>query len=64
MKLYNTEHFQSYGVAQFMSLKGRGLGSLASDSSGELDVLWHDCYTLGMDSTQVGIFKQANKVSF
>jgi len=47
-----------------MSLKGKGLGSLASDSSGKLDVLRHDCYTLGMDSTQVGIFKQANKVSF
>ena len=23
---------------------------------------WHDCYTFGMDSTQVGVFKKANQI--
>ena len=38
------------------------LSSLASDTAGQLDILWHDCDTLGVDSTQVGVLKQTNKV--
>ncbi|KAF4528016.1 hypothetical protein B566_EDAN002199, partial [Ephemera danica] len=39
------------------------LGSLASDTPSQLDVLGHDGHSLSMDSTQVGVFKQADKVS-
>ena len=39
------------------------LSSLSTDSSGQLDVLWHDGDTLGMDGAQVGVLKQTNKVS-
>ena len=39
------------------------LSSLSSDSPGQLDVLWHDGDTLGVDGTQVGVLKQTNQVS-
>ena len=39
------------------------LSSLSSDSSGQLDVLWHDGNSLGVDGTQVGIFEKTNQVS-
>ena len=39
------------------------LSSLSTDSSGQLDVLWHDGDTLGMDGTQVGVLKQTNQIS-
>ena len=38
------------------------LSSLATDSPGQLDVLGHDGYTLGMNGTQVGVLKQSNEV--
>jgi len=38
------------------------LGSFATDSSGELDILWHDGHTLGVDGAQVGVLEQANQV--
>jgi len=40
------------------------LGPLSSDSSCQLDVLWHDSDTLGVDGAQVGVFKQADEVGF
>ena len=40
-----------------------GLGSFSSDSSGELDVLWHDGDSLGVDGAQVGVFEETNEVS-
>lgn len=39
------------------------LSSLATDSSGQLHVLWHDCDTLSMDRAQVGILEQADQVA-
>ena len=39
------------------------LSSLSTDSSGKLDVLWHDGDTLGMDGAQVGVLKQTNQIS-
>ena len=39
------------------------LGSLSPDAPGELDVLWHDGHTLGVDGAQVGVLKQTNQVS-
>ena len=35
---------------------------LASNTTGQLYILGHDRDTLGMDSTQVGIFKEADQV--
>ena len=40
------------------------LRALSTDTTGELDILGHDSNTLGMDSTQVGIFEKTNKVGF
>ena len=39
------------------------LSSLSTDSSGQLDVLWHDGDTLSVDGTQVGVLEQSNEVS-
>ena len=38
------------------------LWSLSSDSSGQLDVLWHDGDSLGVDGAQVSILEKTNKV--
>ena len=37
-------------------------GSLSSDSSGELHVLWHDGDSLGVDGAEVGVFEKTNHV--
>ena len=41
-----------------------GLRTFSADSSSELDVLGHDGDSLGVDSTQVGIFEESDQVSF
>ena len=38
------------------------LGTFATDSSGQLDVLWHDGHTLGVDGAQVGVLEETNQV--
>ncbi len=38
------------------------LCTFAADSTGELDVLRHDCHTLGVDSAQVGVFEETDEV--
>ena len=40
----------------------KDLCSLSSDSSGQLDVLWHDGDSLGVDGAQVGVFEEADQV--
>jgi hypothetical protein len=40
------------------------LRALAANTAGQLNILGHDCHTLGVDSAQVGIFEKTNKVSF
>ncbi|DBA02349.1 TPA: hypothetical protein N0F65_007168 [Lagenidium giganteum] len=40
------------------------LRAFATDAAGQLNVLWHDGNTLGVDGAQVGVLEQANKVSF
>ena len=40
------------------------LSTFSTDSSSELDVLWRDGDTFGVDSAQVGVFKKADEVSF
>lgn len=44
-----------------MSLKD--LSTLTTDTTGELDVLWHDGDTFGVDGAQVSVFEQTYKVS-
>ena len=43
---------------------GNFLGTFTSDTAGELDVLWHDGDTLGVDCAQVGVLEKADQVSF
>ena len=38
------------------------LGTLPADTTGELDVLWHDGDTLGVNGAQVGVLKQSDEV--
>ena len=38
------------------------LGTLSADTSCQLDVLWHDGDTLGVDGAQVGVLEQTNQV--
>lgn len=40
------------------------LGPLTTDAASQLDVLWHDSDTLGVDGTQVGVLEQSNEVCF
>ena len=37
--------------------------SFSSDSSGELHVLGHDGYSLGVDGAEVGVFEESNEVA-
>ena len=39
-------------------------GSLTSDSSGQLHVLWHDGNSLGVDGAEVGVLEESDHVSF
>merc|ERR1712001_46523 len=39
------------------------LGSLATDSSSQLNILWHDSNSLGVNGAQVSVFKETNQVS-
>jgi len=39
------------------------LGPFSSDSPSQLDILWHDGHTLGVDGAQVGVFEETNQVS-
>ena len=43
---------------------GNFLGTFTSDTASELDVLWHDGDTLGVDSAQVGVLEKTDQVSF
>ena len=38
------------------------LGTFATDSSGQLDVLWHDGHTLGVDGAKVGVLEDSDEV--
>ena len=40
----------------------RCLGTLSADTSCQLDVLWHDGDTLGVDGAQVGVLEQTDEV--
>ena len=38
------------------------LGAFSADSACQLDVLWHDGHTLGVDGAQVGVLEEADQV--
>ena len=38
------------------------LGTLATNTTRKLNILGHDCHTLGMNGTEIGILKQSNEV--
>ena len=40
------------------------LSTFSTDTSGQLDVLWHNGDSLGVDGAQVSVFKETNQVSF
>jgi hypothetical protein len=42
---------------------GKRSRSLASDSSSELHVFWHDGHSLGVDGGKVGVFEETDEVS-
>ena len=49
---------------EFCVFGGRNcLRPLSADTASQLDVLGHDCDTLGVDGTQVGVFEENNQVS-
>ena len=45
-------------------MKGHSLSTFSTDSPGQLDVLWHDGDSLGVDGAQVGVFEESDQVSF
>ena len=51
-------------IAVFLSKIKKDLGTFSTDSSGQLDVLWHDGDTFGMDGAQVGVLEKSDEVSF
>ena len=40
------------------------LSALSTNAAGQLDVLGHDCHSLGVNGAQVGVLEQTNKISF
>ena len=42
----------------------RFLSPLSTDPPCQLDILWHNGHTLGVDCAQVGVLEKANQVSF
>lgn len=41
----------------------KDLSTFAADTTSQLDVLWHDCDTLGVDGAQVGVLEETDEVS-
>ena len=54
--------YESRRRSSFFPLPCLHLGSLASDASGQLNVLRHDGHSLSVDGAQVGVFKQTDQV--
>jgi hypothetical protein len=61
-----TEHIEWPLKGPFLDveLQRLGLSTLSADSAGQLDVLWHDGDTLGVDCAQVSILEETYEVSF
>ena len=48
----------------FWYFSKRNLSTLSSDSSCQLDVFWHNGDPLCVDGAEIGVFEEANQVSF
>ena len=57
-------HGNHYFSTKYMKTKVNRNLSFATDSSCQLDVLWHDGDSLGVDGAEVGVFKDSDQVSF
>ena len=65
VKNANIMNFKSCGVKKRLLVESvEDLSSFSTDSSGQLDVLWHDGDPLGVDGAQVGIFEETDQVGF
>ena len=51
-----------YGNFQYWIDGIWSLGPFSSDSPSQLDILWHDGHTLGVDGAQVGVLEKTNEV--
>ena len=40
------------------------LSALSTNAAGQLDILGHDCHSLGVNGAQIGVLEQTNKISF
>ena len=49
-------------TGMFVVLVVVGLRSFSLDLSGQLDILWHDGDSPGVDGTQVGVFKDTHEM--
>ena len=58
------ENTQLFVVLKNTRLVPKDLRTLATNTTGKLNILGHDGHTLGVNGTQVGIFKESNQVSF
>ena len=45
---------------RFVELCVKHLSTFTTDAASQLDVLWHNCDTLGVNSAQVGVLKKTN----
>ena len=57
---YHTIPYHTTGAVE----KNRSLGAFTTDTTRKLNIFWHDRDALGMDSAQVRIFKEPDKISF
>ena len=61
---FSRENVVALKRAGVLVLRAEDLGTFATDTAGQLDVLGHDGHSLGVDGAQVGVLEQTNQVSF
>ena len=65
VKNANIMNFKSCGVKKRLLVESvEDLSSFSTDSSGQLDVLWHDGDPLGVNCTQICVFEESHEVGF
>ena len=60
LRLYN--RWPQKRPSNFFQFLVQKLSTFATDTASQLDVLWHDCDTLGVDGAQVGVFEESYEV--
>ena len=65
VKNANIMKLKSCGVKKRLLVESvEDLSSFSTDSSGQLDVLWHNGHPLCVDGAQVGVFEETDQVGF